>query len=115
MSGQEESQGGVELKERDSDHPSSRSSPAHVEESRRSPTSPPPQAATAPPVYFYHPFSLQVIALLIPGSIFGLLARLGIDALGSYSGEGVFPLAWVQGLGCFVMGLAIGLREPISA
>lgn len=50
--------------------------------------------------------SLEAIALLAPFSIFGLLARLGIDAIVSYPGQSVFPLAWVQAAGCFVMGLA---------
>ena len=59
----------------------------------------------------YHPYTL---ALLIPGSIFGLLARLGINALVTYPGQSVFALAWVQGVGCFIMGFCLGLRESIS-
>ncbi|KAF8335060.1 CrcB-like protein-domain-containing protein [Cantharellus anzutake] len=44
----------------------------------------------------------------------GTLARLGLDALTSYEGQSVFPLAWVQATGCLVMGFAVGLREPIT-
>ncbi|KAF8341444.1 uncharacterized protein EI90DRAFT_3143730 [Cantharellus anzutake] len=36
--------------------------------------------------------------------MFGTLARLGLDALTSYEGQSVFPLAWVQATGCLVMG-----------
>ncbi|KAF9513233.1 hypothetical protein BS47DRAFT_1459020 [Hydnum rufescens UP504] len=32
----------------------------------------------------------------------------------TFQGASVFPLAWVQALGCLVMGLAFGLREPIT-
>lgn len=77
-------------------------------------TSPEPQVATAPPAVSYHPFSTPVLALLMLGSVFGLLARLGIRALATFDGNGAFPLAWVQGIGCGIMGLAVGLREPLT-
>ena len=50
--------------------------------------------------------SLDTIALLAPFGIFGLLARLGVTALATYSNQAVFSLAWVQAAGCFVMGIA---------
>jgi hypothetical protein len=79
------------------------------------PESPPPEAATEPPKpKTYRPLSPPVLALLFPAAIFGLLARLGIRDLFTYDGESIFPLAWVQGLGCFVMGIVLGLREPLS-
>ena len=46
--------------------------------------------------------------------MFGLLVRLGLQALTNFDGAAVFPLAWVQGMGCLIMGIAAGLREPIS-
>ena len=71
-------------------------------------------ATNVPPPQTYSPFSIQVLALLAPASIFGLLARLGLTSLMTFQGASVFPLAWVQALGCLVMGLALGLREPIN-
>ncbi|KIO32768.1 hypothetical protein M407DRAFT_66127 [Tulasnella calospora MUT 4182] len=50
----------------------------------------------------------------MPSAVFGLLARLGLDALATYPGQSIFPLAWVQAAGCFAMGGLLGLREPIS-
>ncbi|KAG8962441.1 hypothetical protein FRC03_004248 [Tulasnella sp. 419] len=61
------------------------------------------------------PCDVRVIALLAPASIFGLLARLGVHALATYDGQSVFAFAWVQAIGCFVMGLCLGWREIISA
>lgn len=78
------------------------------------PDDPPPEAAVRPPAKHSHPFSQHVLAILAPSGIFGLLARLGLEALTDYDGQSVFSLAWVQGIGCFIMGLAAGLREPIS-
>jgi hypothetical protein len=51
----------------------------------------------------YHPFSVSVLALLAPASIFGLLARLGLEALVTYDGQSIFPLAFVQSVGCLIM------------
>lgn len=50
--------------------------------------------------------SLEAIALLAPFGILGLLARLGITTVATYANQAVFPLAWVQAAGCFVMGIA---------
>ncbi|KII95132.1 hypothetical protein PLICRDRAFT_99062 [Plicaturopsis crispa FD-325 SS-3] len=50
----------------------------------------------------------------MPASIFGVLARLGLLALTSYDGEAIFPLVYVQALGCFIMGAGLGLKEPIG-
>ncbi len=73
-----------------------------------------PPSATLPSVKTFHPFSPAVVCILAPSSIFGALARLGLIALTTYNGQSVFPLAWVQGIGCLVMGLAVGLRGPIT-
>ncbi|KAF8897595.1 CrcB-like protein-domain-containing protein [Infundibulicybe gibba] len=72
----------------------------------------PPQAPLSPVIY--HPLSLHVLALLAPASILGTLARLGLQALGTYEGQGIFPLAYPQSVGCFVMGVCLGLKEPFS-
>ncbi|KAH8099974.1 CrcB-like protein-domain-containing protein [Cristinia sonorae] len=62
----------------------------------------------------YHPFSPHVLALLFPASIFGVLARLGLQALVGYDGRAIFPLAWIQGAGCLVMGIGLGMKEPFG-
>lgn len=62
----------------------------------------------------YPPLSFPVIALLAPASILGVLARLGLNALMSYDGHSVFPLAYVQAVGCLVMGIGLKLKEPIG-
>lgn len=65
-----------------------------------------------PPVF--HPFSIHVLSLLMSASVFGTLARLGIHALVSYDGQSIFPLAWVQAVGCGIMGFALAMRDPIT-
>jgi len=50
----------------------------------------------------------------MPAAVFGTLARLGLDALTSYPGESIFPLAYVQGVGCLIMGFCLALKQPIS-
>lgn len=67
-----------------------------------------------PPPQLFHPLSWEILALLMPASVFGVLARLGLDALTSYDGESIFPLAYVQGVGCLVMGFCLALKVPIS-
>ncbi|KAG9005761.1 hypothetical protein FRB94_001327 [Tulasnella sp. JGI-2019a] len=72
----------------------------------------PKQPNTKPkPIGPLHP---RFIALLMPGSVFGVLARLGLGGLTTYPGASIFTLAWVQVMGCFVMGLCLGIREPLS-
>ncbi|QRV87330.1 CrcB domain protein [Ceratobasidium sp. AG-Ba] len=78
-------------------------------------TSPPPVAATVPPSWTYHPLSWHVVAPLAFPAVLGVLARLGVHSLTTYDGDSVFALAWVQGMGCFVMGLAVGKREAITS
>ncbi|THV08485.1 hypothetical protein K435DRAFT_642022 [Dendrothele bispora CBS 962.96] len=62
----------------------------------------------------YHPLSYHILALLIPSSIFGVLARLGLQALTTYDGQSFDSLTYVQATGCLVMGFALHLKEPIS-
>ncbi|KAG8803341.1 hypothetical protein FRC16_006086 [Serendipita sp. 398] len=59
--------------------------------------------------------SPEAIVLLAPFSIFGLLARLGIEAITTYSNQSVFTLAWVQAVGCLVMGIAQSQKTYIMA
>ncbi|KAN0131423.1 CrcB-like domain containing protein [Lactarius tabidus] len=63
----------------------------------------------------YDPLSLAVIAPLMPASIFGVLARLGLEGLATYDGRSIFPLAYPQALGCLVMGICLPLKDPISS
>jgi fluoride exporter len=62
----------------------------------------------------YGSLSFPVIALLMPAAVFGVLARLGIVALTTYNGESIFPLAYVQALGCLIMGFCLRLKEPLG-
>src|ERR1700733_9348276 len=75
---------------------------------------PPGKDENLPVSKIYHPLSFPVLALLMPASIFGVLARLGLQALVTYDGQSVFPLAYVQATGCFIMGLGLGLKEPLG-
>jgi len=66
------------------------------------------------PPQLFHPLNWEILALLMPASVFGVLARLGLVGLTSYNGESIFPLAYVQGVGCLVMGFCLALKVPIS-
>jgi fluoride exporter len=74
----------------------------------------PPITKDAPPSKVYHPFSPSVLALLMPASILGVLARLGLQALATYDGRSIYPLAYVQAVGCLVMGFGLALKEPFG-
>ena len=67
-----------------------------------------------PPFKIYEPLSFPVIALLMAPAVFGVLARLGLVALATYNGQSVFPLAYVQALGCLIMGFCLRLKEPLG-
>lgn len=75
---------------------------------------PPSEVEALPLVKIYHPLSIHVLALLMPASIFGVLARLGLQALTTYNGESIFPLAYVQATGCFIMGVGLRLKVPFG-
>jgi hypothetical protein len=62
----------------------------------------------------YKPLSLPVLAMLASASVFGVLARLGLQALATYSGGSVFSLAYPQTVGCFLMGVFLSLKQPIG-
>ncbi|KAI0677571.1 CrcB-like protein-domain-containing protein [Trametes maxima] len=75
---------------------------------------PPSAEEKLPPSKIYHPLSFPVLALLMPASIFGVLARLGLQAITTYDGRSIFPLAWVQAAGCLIMGFALEMKEPFG-
>jgi hypothetical protein len=75
------------------------------------PTTAPERHAAKP----YAQYSIPMLTALMGPSVFGVLARLGLLAITSYDQHSIFPLAWVQGAGCLVMGFALGWKEPISA
>ncbi|KAJ7665557.1 CrcB-like protein-domain-containing protein [Mycena rosella] len=69
----------------------------------------------APKPIAYHPLSFHVLALIGPFSVLGVLARLGLSALASYSGgPSIFPLAYAQATGCLIMGFCLALKEPFN-
>lgn len=66
------------------------------------------------PPKIYEPFSLPVLVLLMPASIFGVLSRLGLQALTTFDGRSIFPLAYVQAVGCLIMGMGMRVKEPLG-
>ncbi|KAG6331858.1 hypothetical protein ID866_7225 [Astraeus odoratus] len=76
--------------------------------------SPPGIGEGIPPSKIYHPLSFHVLALLMPASILGVLARLGLQALVTYNGQSVFTLAYIQAVGCFIMGIGLGMKAPFG-
>ncbi len=75
---------------------------------------PPSDEEKLPPTKIFHPLSIHVLALLMPASILGVLARLGLQGLVTYDGRSIFPLAWVQVAGCLVMGFGLGIKDPLG-
>ncbi|KAI0268381.1 CrcB-like protein-domain-containing protein [Gloeopeniophorella convolvens] len=75
---------------------------------------PPSEPDVLPPAKIFHPFAPAVLALLMPASVFGTLARLGLQALATYDGRSIFPLALPQGVGCLIMGIALPLKDSIG-
>ncbi|RSH92341.1 hypothetical protein EHS25_008756 [Saitozyma podzolica] len=43
----------------------------------------------------------------------GTLIRLGLDGLATFDGNVIYPLAWAQGVGCGIMGLALARKNEI--
>lgn len=75
---------------------------------------PPSEEEKLPPSKVYHPLSPPILALLMPASVFGCLARLGLEALVTYDGQSIFTLAWVQVAGCFVMGFCLEIKDSFG-
>ncbi|KAJ9115609.1 hypothetical protein QFC20_000934 [Naganishia adeliensis] len=72
--------------------------------------------ALGPAAKQHHPLLRQVAtyAGLVPMAFFGVLIRLGFEALGDYDGKVVYPILWAQGVGCAVMGTSLSLKGEIS-
>ena len=66
------------------------------------------------PPKIYEPLSFPVLVLLMPASIFGVLSRLGLQALTTFDGQSIFPLAYVQAVGCLIMGMGMRVKEPLG-
>ena len=73
-----------------------------------------PEEVVEPPPQLFHPLNWEILALLMGASVFGVLARLGLGALTYYDGQSIFPLAYVQGVGCLIMGFCLALKVPIT-
>ncbi|GHJ85706.1 hypothetical protein NliqN6_2108 [Naganishia liquefaciens] len=56
---------------------------------------------------------IATYAGLIPMAFFGVLIRLGFEALGDYEGRTVYPVLWAQGVGCAIMGTSLSLKSEI--
>lgn len=94
--------------------PSAHHTHAHVASSSssfsRPPRKLPPPPSSSPPSLV----SPHLLALFILFSVFGTLARLGLTALFTYDGQGVFPLIWSQAVGCFLMGACSGRKQDLE-
>lgn len=75
---------------------------------------PPDEREGLPPRHVYSPYHLSILLILAPASILGVLARLGLVALTSFPGQSVYSLLYVQGVGCFVMGIGLKLKGPLG-
>jgi CrcB protein len=53
-------------------------------------------------------------AILVLASMAGCLIRLGLIAMGTYAGASIFPVAWPQGVGCAIMGLALARKNELK-
>jgi hypothetical protein len=85
-----------------------------IESAERIERPPAEEEGIKPQYKIYPPLSFAVLALLAPASILGTLARLGLLAMTRYDGQSIFSLAYVQALGCLIMGFALRLKEPIG-
>jgi CrcB protein len=101
-------------KESPASHQSSSNELQSFEAIERPPSSHHESNIACQPVKTSNTLSLHVLALLIPSSTFGVLARLGLLALGTYDGSSIFPLIYVQAVGCLIMGFTVELKEPFG-
>ncbi|GAA5969032.1 hypothetical protein JCM3765_005272 [Sporobolomyces pararoseus] len=58
---------------------------------------------------------LSTYSLLIFATIWGVLARLGLEWIGTFAEGQVFSVIWAQIVGCIVMGLVTDRKEGIEA
>ncbi|KIR60460.1 hypothetical protein I314_03755 [Cryptococcus bacillisporus CA1873] len=80
------------------------------------PPSPPGPSANAPPPSerVTHLRLSAHYAVLVLSSMLGCVARLGLNSLGTYDGQVIYALAWSQGVGSGVMGLALSMKNEIT-
>ena len=80
----------------------------------RQPSPPPEEANAPPPEEEITPLRLTAhYSSLVLSSMIGCLFRLGLTALGTYDGRIIYPIAWSQGVGCGIMGLALASKNEI--
>ncbi|GAA5847936.1 hypothetical protein JCM9279_003499 [Rhodotorula babjevae] len=57
---------------------------------------------------------LTVYSLVVFGTIWGVLARLGLQWIGGFASSAVFSLVWAQMVGCAVMGFCVTKKNAIE-
>ena len=67
-----------------------------------------------PPEDMTHYRLLAHYSILVLASMAGCLVRLGLTAMGTYAGASIFPIAWSQGVGCAIMGLALARKKELT-
>ena len=55
-----------------------------------------------------------VVGLVVVGSIWGVLIRLGLTAIWTFAGTPVRPLLWSQIVGCALMGFFVASKKGIE-
>ena len=80
--------------------------PSTSSRSQRGNIEPPPEDMT-------HYRLLAHYSILVLASMAGCLVRLGLTAMGTYAGASIFPIAWSQGVGCAIMGLALARKKEL--
>ncbi|KAK4050319.1 hypothetical protein OIO90_005112 [Microbotryomycetes sp. JL221] len=56
----------------------------------------------------------STLSLLTFATIWGVLARLGLEWIGSFARDQVFELVWAQIVGCFIMGFVVANKTHIE-
>lgn len=81
----------------------------------RGEVSPPPIRTTRPPASHSSVLlQMSTYSLLIFITIWGVLARLGLEWIGTFAEGQVFPLIWAQIAGCFVMGFVVDRKKGLE-
>ncbi|OWZ51272.1 hypothetical protein J010_05425 [Cryptococcus neoformans] len=81
----------------------------------RPPSPPGPNANAPPPSERVTRLRLSAhYAVLVLSSMLGCVARVGLNALCTYDGKIIYALAWSQGIGSGVMGLALAKKNEMT-
>ncbi|KAK4050954.1 hypothetical protein OIV83_003083 [Microbotryomycetes sp. JL201] len=96
---------------------SERSSPEHSpplrsNDATRLPSE--PKHVQHPPPRQDQAVTAATMSLLVFATIWGVLARLGLEWIGSFGQSEVFPLVWAQIIGCLIMGLVVEKKKGIE-